>query len=71
MRNVKVILTYEFDYDDELTLDAIHERWEDYIDLELPLCIFIDENDISINLKLTRILTSSGKDQLITFIKNS
>jgi hypothetical protein len=71
MKHVKVTLTYEADYDDELTLDEIHERLEDYVDQELPMWIFGDEDDYKIELKLTQTISSTGANQIVTVQKTN
>lgn len=68
MQQVKVTLTYVAEVDDEVTIDMIHERTEDYIDQELPLNIYdeLGEDSWLVRLKLQQWQTNIRERELVT-----
>ena len=68
MKQVKVTLTYVADVDDELEVDYIHEKLEDYIDQEIPMDIydFDSEDSWYVRMKLQQMQTNIGANTLVT-----
>lgn len=71
MKQLKVTLTYVADVDDELEVDYIHEKLEDYIDQEIPMDIydFDSEDSWYVRMKLQQMQTSIGANTLVTVQK--
>ena len=71
MKQVKVTLTYVADVDDELEVDYIHEKLEDYIEQEIPMDIydFDSEDSWYVRMKLQQMQTNIGANTLVTVQK--
>ena len=70
-KRVIVTLTYTADVSDELELDYIHERLEDYIDQRINMDIYDWESEDSwlVTLQLEKMQTSIGGSARVTMQK--
>lgn len=71
MKRVIVTLTYTADVSDELELDCVHERLEDYIDQRINMDIYDQEGEDSwlVPLQLEKMQTSIGASTMVTVQK--
>lgn len=71
MKRVIVTLTYVANVDDELEVDYIHERLEDYIDQRINMDIYDWECEDSwlVPLQLEKIQTSIGASKMVSIQK--
>ena len=71
MKRAIVTLTYVADVDDDLELDFIHERLEDYIDQRINMDIYDWEGEDSwlVPLQLEKMQTSIGANTMVSVQK--
>lgn len=71
MKRVIVTLTYVADVDDDLELDYVHERLEDYIEQRINMDIYDWEGEDSwlVPLQLEKMQTSIGANTMVTVQK--
>ena len=72
MKEIKITVTYEAHVPDDVTIDEVHERFEDYIDQDMNMLLIRDGDrdceQIEVRLKQwqTRELANSSKREMIT-----
>ena len=68
---MKITVTYEAQVPDDVSIDEVHERFEDYIDQDMNMWLFGDDDrdceQIEVHLKQWQ--TNSGKREMITVQK--
>ena len=71
MKEMKITVTYEAQVPDDVSIDEVHERFEDYIDQDMDMWLFRDDDrdceQIEVHLKQWQ--TNSGKREMITVQK--
>ena len=71
MKEMKITVTYEAQVPDDVIIDEVHERFEDYIDQDMNMWLFRDDDrdceQIEVHLKQWQ--TNSGKREIITVQK--
>lgn len=72
MKEMKITITYEAQVPDDVNINEIHERFEDYIDQDMNMLLIRDGDrdceQIEVRLKQwqTRELANSSKREMIT-----
>lgn len=71
MKEIKITVTYEAQVPDDVTIDEVHERFEDYIDQDMNMLLIRDgDRDCEqIEVHLKQWQTDSGKREMITVQK--
>lgn len=67
----KIIVTYEADIPDGVTLEMLHERAEDYIESDMNMWItdFESDEDYQVEMCLKEYKTTMGSNEMITIQK--
>lgn len=72
MTEMKITVTYEAQVPDDVSIDEVHKRFEDYIDQDMNMWLIRDDDrdweQIEVHLKQWQ--TNSDKREMTTWFKN-